>query len=197
MFGRDFGPAIFVFMLLGGLMIYIGGRYEVPYATNLGIVFIGLMFGILGAQMIASQAGSAPGNASQRLMTWAGRINGGMLFALGGLILLAAAANFFLPGGMQGYMDRLLSRPSGWGLLLCVGGGFSTAYSFTLLFGISGRQWKGCSAVFENLRQGFFGLVLLIGGMISGLVGLGLIVAPDLMASLGQLLIQMLNLLLA
>jgi hypothetical protein len=197
MFEKYAGPASIICLLFGALMLFLGGRFSLPFASNLGIVCFGFMFGVQGAQMIASQSEAAPSNSHQRLTMWAGRIYGGMFFAIGGLILLAAAANFFLPGGMQGYMDRMLSRPFGWGLLLGVAGGFGVAYGMTILFGAANQQWKGCSAIFENLRQWFFGLLFLIGGFILGMVGLGLILAPNFMASLGQLFVQILNLLLS
>jgi hypothetical protein len=193
MLNKYSGPATFICILFGVIMIYLGSKVDLAFATNLGIVFFGLVFTIQGAQMIASQSQAVPANIRQQMRVWGGRIYGSIFFAIGGLILLAAAANFFLPGGLQGYIDRMLNRPYGWGLVLGVIGGFSIAYGTTLLFGKADAQWKGCSAIFENLRQLFFGALLLISGLILGLVGLGLIIAPDLMATLGQLLLQLLN----
>ena len=175
-----------IFLLgLGGLFLYTGSRLNMPIASSLGTAFIGSFVFAGGVHaIITKKLGYEPRDPNfgrRELYTGLAAQLWGILFIVFALVIfILAGVSLFYPGGAEAFWAVSLGKPWGWGILL-IGIGLAAIVNGIIHFlAGSAGYYKGLPDLVERIS----GIVPLILGLGMTVIGLSLILVPDLLIGL-------------
>jgi hypothetical protein len=185
---------IYVILISGGLA-WASDYFALPRLASLALLLFGLWVVAWGVAIAVKGELTLFNEERWRHEFFSGVPAGlwsAIFVAFGAGILFLAWLDFTSPVGVEGFLDRLVASPGGWGLLLALGGMIFTAVGLIRLLSGSGSISAGVSRLEE------FGIR--VGGLVSTLCGVGLLAlaasllfAPNLLSALFHWLVEALK----
>ena len=178
---------IITFFLAFGLM-FAGQNLDIPRLTAAGFLFLGITAILVGIQVIWTKEAFFLPSGDQASRGRAEHYSGlsaqlwGVFFLLAGLgASLASLAALLNPAAAQTFLAQFLDTPAGWGALLIGLGIFVSLYGLTRLLAGAAMVTLTFGARFKDLGYRGLGALSLLIGLGLLILGLALILAPDLL----------------
>jgi hypothetical protein len=176
-----------VIFLVGAAAALIGNFLSISIVTKAGFLCICLAIIALGIEMLVT------GRAI--FSTWAGQSWGhyeryselparlwGLLFLVFGAFLgLLTLSDVILPSGAEGIWAKFMDSPRGFGILLLGIGAIAVMYGIIRIIAGTALSGTGAGAMVSNFLERIWGGFVLLIGLGLALLGLVLIVAPDIL----------------
>jgi hypothetical protein len=185
---------VYVVFVSGGLA-WASDYFSIPQLATVALLLFGLWVVAWGVE-VAVKGEVTLVNRERRRYEFFSGIPAGLwsaIFITTGIgILFLGWLDFSLPGGSEGFFDRVLNTPSGWGVLIGVAGLIVTASGVIHVISGSASVSEKVGRLEEfGYRAGGLLRTLIGSGML--ILAAGLLIAPNLLKSLFDGMVKILE----
>jgi hypothetical protein len=177
---------------ISGALVWAGEYFYLPWLASLALVLFGGWVILWGVEIAFKGKVTLFDEQRWRHQFFSGIPAGlwsALLITFGAGIVFLAWLDFSSPAGIEGFLDRLVTSPRGWGLLVALGGMIVTAGGLIRLLAgsapLSGQVYR-----LEDWGVRLGGLVNTLFGAALLALAAGLLLAPGLLSSLFQWLVE-------